>query len=188
MRRKSIDVVAENIINEHNGKGGILYATDGYTIVGNRYRFFRTYNDITTESDCNPPFTYDSAMNFLENAANNANEFIQLPTLKEITEKVNKVKANSEYKRGTRIICNVGGVTVNVKYLIDAIKAVKDDGLEIRANTWTTQGKYRNPLLVTTETYKTICFILPIVPSKVEPVPVNAYAFDGKFNTKVFVR
>lgn len=188
MRKKSIDVVAENIIKERGGKGGTEYTTDGYTIVGNRYRFFRTCNDIATESKYYPPFTHNMAMNLLENAINNANEFIQLPTLKEITEKVNKVKANPEYKRGSRIVCNVGGVTVNVKYLIDAIKAVKEDGLEIRANTWTTQGKYRNPLLVTTETYRTICFILPIMPSKVEPVPVGAYAFDGKFNTKVFVR
>ena len=183
MRRKSIDIVAENIIKERKSRFGITHYSDGYTVVGNRFRFIRTCNDITTE--CNAEMEYD-CMPILENCADKAKEIINLPTLKEIDEKVKAIHAHPEYKRGTRIVYNADGVCVNIKYLVDAIKAVKDDGGEIKAVTWKDESKgYKNPLLITTTNYKTHCVVLPIIACNVMLQPVGTYSFEGKFNTRV---
>lgn len=186
MRRKSIDIVAENILKERDGNGGIIRQQDGYTVVGNKFRFVRTSNDITTESK--QALNYN-CMTVLENCADNAKEFIELPTVREIERHIKLAHENPEYKRGAKIVCNVGGICVNVKYLIDAIKAVKDDGGDIVAYTWkNAQGKYSNPLLISTMNFRTHCVVLPVIAKNVTEQPVGTYSFDGIFNSRVVIK
>ena len=185
MRRKAIDIVAENIVKERNSKSGITHRSDGYTVIGNKFRFIITCNDVTTE--CNAEVQYD-CMPCLEECAEKAKEIINLPTLKEISEMVKVIHANPEYKRGATIVYNASGVCVNIKYLVDAIKAIKDDGGEIKAVTWKNESKeYKNPLLITTKNYKTHCVILPIIARNVMLQPVDTYSFEGKFNSRVVI-
>ena len=140
MRRSSLEVVIDNIIKEGNSDpsgrcpDGIITTENGI-IIGNRYRFIRTYSNVPYQEAVNNTEYAKTVTRVLEDVLSNANEEIVIPTLKRLKANTEALRSSESYAKGSLILYNANGCVVNVKYLIDALRALKDVRGDVVVNT-----------------------------------------------------